>query len=367
MSQIMLHATSCRQIVHYLLPAFLGVTLAMSQSHGESPATVAAPRFLGELESLDAEFDQVIGPDTKIEVLAEGFQWAEGPVWWPDQQCLLLSDIPRNAIFRWQEGQPLRVFLKPAGYTEEGLGGYESESRYRSEPGTNGLTLDPQGRLVMCEHGNRRVSVLLRPSDAMKMTLASHFEGKRLNSPNDCVFASNGDLYFTDPPYGRPLRFEDPSRELDFCGVYRRSANGQLTLITRDIGAPNGIALSPDEKHLYVSQSDGREPVWRRFELRPDGSVGGGEVFFDASPWFGKMPGGCDGMTVDHAGRLFATGPGGIFVISPQGKLLGRILTGRPTANCTFGGDGSTLYIAANDLLCRIPTQTWGHEFRSSE
>lgn len=330
------------------------------QQPAPMPRVVDEPRRLGRVEAFEPEFHDVIAAEAPIEVLAEGFQWAEGPVWMPETESLLLSDIPRNTIFRWSERDGLSVFLKPAGYTEEGNGGYIPGGRYRSEPGTNGLGRDPQGRLVMCEHGNRRVSVLLREEDAIKATLASHYQGKRLNSPNDLVFAPNGDLYFTDPPYGRPLRFDDPGRELDFCGVYRLSRDGTLTLLTDEMTAPNGIGLSPDGTVLYVAQSDGREPVWRAFDIREDGALVNSRVLQDARSWIGKLPGGCDGMAVDRDGRLFATGPGGVYVITPAGKVLGRITTGRPTANCAFGGDGTILYMAVNDLLCRIATRTRG-------
>jgi gluconolactonase len=329
----------------------------------DEPSIVKEPTTIGELEPLDPSFRTIVPADAKVEVLAEGFEWTEGPVWVPKGGYLLFSDIPRNTIFKWKEGQGLSVFLKPAGYTEEGLGGYVPGGPYRSEPGTNGLTLDPEGRLVMCEHGNRRVSVLVREHDAMKKTLASHYQGKRLNSPNDAVFASNGDLYFTDPPYGRPLRFEDPGRELDYCGVFRVSRSGKLTLLTDEMTAPNGIALSPDGKTLYVAQSDRNAPLWRAFDIQSDGTLANSRVFADARQWIGKQPGGCDGMAVDKAGRLFATGPGGVFVFTAEGKLLGRILTGRPTANCTFGDDGSVLYLAADKLLCRIRTRTKGLGF----
>jgi len=358
-----------RQINHRLLSfsVFLAlpclVTAAPAQEPSPAPSVVAEPRALGQLDRFDDEFHEVISADVKIEVLAEGFLWTEGPVWMPETESLLFSDIPRNTIYRWSERDGLEVFLKPSGYTEEGDGGYQIGGRFRSEPGTNGLARDPEGRLVMCEHGNRRVSVLLREGDAIKQTLASHYQGQRLNSPNDVVFGPNGDMYFTDPPYGRPLRFEDPSRELDFCGVFRVSPSGELTLLTDEMSAPNGIGVSPDGKTLYVSQSDGREPIWRAFDVKEDGSLANSRVFQDARPWIGTLPGGCDGMAIDKAGRLFATGPGGVYIFTPEGKALGRITTGRPTANCAFGGDGSTLYMTVNDLLCRVSTRTIGIGF----
>jgi gluconolactonase len=354
--------------IRIIVPVLLGImgspNLLQSQEEAQAPSLVSEPRTIGKLDAFENGFHELIAADAVIEVLAEGFHWTEGPVWMPESESLLFSDIPRNAIYRWSPRDGLTLFLKPAGYTEEGDGGYRAGGRYRSEPGTNGLTRDLQGRLVMCEHGNRRVSVLLREGDAIKQTLASHYQGKRLNSPNDAVLASNGDLYFTDPPYGRPLRFEDPSRELNFCGVYRLSATGELTLLTDEMTAPNGIGLSPDNKTLYVAQSDGRDPIWRAFDLAENGRVTGTRVFQDARPWMGQgLPGGCDGMAIDQSGRLFATGPGGVYVFTPDGEALGRITTGRPTSNCAFGDDGSTLYMTVNDLLCRIATRTQGLGF----
>ncbi len=338
-------------------------TIASAQDRPQEPTAVSEPRTIGKLDAFESEFHELVAEDAVIEVLAEGFHWTEGPVWMPESNSLLFSDIPRNAIYRWSEADGLTLFLKPSGYTEEGDGGYRVGGRFRSEPGTNGLTRDLQGRLIMCEHGNRRVTVLLREEDAIKKTLAGNYQGKRLNSPNDAVVAKNGDVYFTDPPYGRPLRFDDPGRELDFCGVYRISASGELTLLTDEMTAPNGIGLSPDDKTLYVSQSDGREPIWRAFDLSDEGEITGSRIFQDARNWAGQGPGGCDGMAIDQAGRLFATGPGGVYIFTPEGKALGRITTGRPTANCAFGGDGSTLYMTVNDLVCRISTRTKGLGF----
>lgn len=310
---------------------------------------------VGKLERVDARFDQIVPPDAVLEKLAEGFAWTEGPVWLPRDRCVLFSDIPRNAIMRWKEGEGVRLYLKPAGYTGPTPRG--------GEAGTNGLLLDPQGRLVMCQHGDRRI-VRVEP-DGRWTVLADRYQGKRFNSPNDAVFKSNGDLYFTDPPYGLPKGADDPARELPFCGVYRVTPDGTVTLLTDKMSRPNGIAFSPDEKTLYVAQSDPEKAVWMAFEVQPDGTLGHGRVFFDATPWVKqRLPGLPDGMKVDRAGNLFATGPGGVNVFAPDGTFLGRINTGVPTANCRFGDDGSTLYVTANQWLCRIRTRTKGVEFK---
>lgn len=309
---------------------------------------------IGEVVRDDAAIDSLIAQGTPIQVLSSGFEWSEGPVWVPAQGnepgYLLFSDIPRNSIMKWVEGKGVSLFLKPAGYT--------GQVDYGNEPGSNGLLLDTQGQLVACEHGDRRVSVLTNGGG--KRTLVDNYEGKRLNSPNDATFKSNGDLYFTDPPYGLPKQYDDSLRELDFCGVYRLSKDGKLTLLTKEMTRPNGIAFSPDEKTLYVAQSDPDAAIWKSFPVKADGTLGEGKLFYDATENFKKgLPGLPDGMDVDSKGNIFATGPGGVYVFNPSGKLLGRISTGEKTANCKFGGpNGDQLYMTADMYICRIQTLT---------
>lgn len=309
---------------------------------------------IGEVVRDDAAIDTLIAKGTPIQVLSSGFEWSEGPVWVPAQGDepghLLFSDIPRNSIMKWVEGKGVSLFLKPAGYT--------GQAEYGNEPGSNGLLLDPSGQLVACEHGDRRLSVLTK--NGGKRTLVDNYEGKRLNSPNDATFKSNGDLYFTDPPYGLPKQYDDPRRELDFCGVYRLSKDGKLTLLTKEMTRPNGIAFSPDEKTLYVAQSDPAAAIWKSFPVKADGTLGEGKLFYDATENFKKgLPGLPDGMDVDSKGNIFATGPGGVYVFHPSGKLLGRISTGEKTANCKFGGlNGDQLFLTSDMYLCRIQTLT---------
>jgi gluconolactonase len=232
--------------------------------------------------------------------------------------------------------------------------------------GSNGLVLDPRGRLVICQHGDRRVARLDAPLNAPQprfTTLADRYQGARLNSPNDAVFRSNGDLYFTDPPYGLVKQFEDPSREIPYQGVYRVSSTGEVVLLTREMTRPNGLAFSPDERRLYVAQSDPASAIWRVFDVRPDGTFGAGRVLFDATGLAKTRPGLPDGLKVDRDGNLFATGPGGVLVITPDGKHLGTILTGQATANCAFGDDGRTLYITADMYLMRVRLKTRGRGF----
>jgi gluconolactonase len=309
---------------------------------------------MGTIERKDAGFDQLIPKNAVIEKLADGMDWTEGPVWVPDGKFLLYSDIPKNLIWKWKEGEGKSVYMTPAGYT--------GTKRRVGEPGSNGLTLDSDGRLVLCEHGDRRITRLEKNDH--KTVLADKFEGKRFNSPNDLVYKSNGDLYFTDPPYGLEKNWDDPARELDFCGVYRLAKDGKLTLLTKDLTRPNGIAFSPDEKTLYIAVSDPDKAVWMAYDVKEDGTLGKGRVFFDSTEWVkAKQKGLPDGMKVDKAGNLFATGPGGLHVFSPDGKLLGTLATGVATANCNWGDDGSVLYIAADKAICRIKTTTKGKGF----
>jgi len=308
---------------------------------------------IGERIEIDAALSDLIAEDAKLEVISSGYDWTEGPVWMPAQGgegALLFSDIPRNSVYKWVEGKGASLFMKPSGYT--------GVADYGAEPGCNGLLLDWQGRLVSCEHGDRRISVLTK--NGGKRTLVDNYNGKRLNSPNDAVFKSNGDLYFTDPPYGLPKRWDDPARELDFCGVYRLAKDGKLTLLTKEMTRPNGIAFSPDEKTLYVAQSDPEAAIWKSFPVKGDGTIGEGTVMYDSTEAVKEgLPGLPDGMAVDMKGNIFATGPGGVYVFSAKGKLLGRMSTGERTSNCTFGGnDLSVLYITADTYVCRIQTKT---------
>jgi gluconolactonase len=310
------------------------------------------------IERLDPALDRLVDPSAAIEILAEGYDWSEGPVWIKDGGFLLFSDVPQNVIHRWKEGEGARPYLKPSGYT-----GVEPRG---GEMGSNGLVLDPRGRLVICQHGDRRVARLDAPLNAPQprfTTLADRYQGARLNSPNDAVFRSNGDLYFTDPPYGLVKQFEDPSREIPYQGVYRVSSTGEVVLLTREMTRPNGLAFSPDERRLYVAQSDPASAIWRVFDVRPDGTLGAGRVLFDATGLAKTRPGLPDGLKVDSDGNLFATGPGGVLVITPDGKHLGTILTGQATANCAFGDDGRTLYITADMYLMRVRLKTRGRGF----
>lgn len=313
---------------------------------------------VGTVHRLDPRLDELIAPGAQIEVIASGFDWCEGPVWVPEAADatngghLLFSEIPSNSVRRWDEGKGLTVFLPASGYTGPG--------EYSREPGSNGLALDSAGRLISCEHGDRRLSILT--AGGGKRTLVDNFEGKRFNSPNDLTISRRGTVYFTDPPYGLPQGAEDAARETDFCGVYRYNPeNQQISVVSRKMTRPNGIALSPDERTLYVAQSDGQATLWMSFPVAPDGSTGEGVVFKEVTAMGKELPGSCDGLKVDERGNLWATGPGGVHVMAPDGTLLGRIETGQFTSNCAFGGkEGTTLFMTADMYVCRLTTLVSG-------
>lgn len=315
-------------------------------------AAAQAPRnypLLGGIVREDPRLDELIGPEAKVEVLAAGFAWAEGPLWDRKAGQLLFSDVPMNSILKWTPAGGVELYMKPSGYT--------GVAAWGEEPGSNGLLFDRAGRLILMEHGDRRVA-RLEPMGG-KVTLVDRYQGKRLNSPNDGALKSNGDLYFTDPPYGLPKRWDDERRELPFCGVYRL-AGAELTLLARELSRPNGIAFSPDEKTLYVANSDPERAIWMAYAVKEDGTLGAGRVFADVTAMVDKLPGLPDGMKVDERGNLYATGPGGVHIYAPDGKRLGRIETGEATSNVAWGDDGRTLYITADMYLCRVKTRTRG-------
>lgn len=346
-----MHWTRCLMFLP-LLAAIVVPTLDGGDKKKDDPLP---PR---KIEAINKKaFKKLIAKNTEVETIARGFIWTEGVAWNKEGKFLVFSDIPNNVVHKFQDGK-ISDFVKPSGYTGKTPRG----GKPGDEPGSNGLRFDAEGRLTLCEHGDRRVTRIEK--DGKKTVLADKYKGKKLNSPNDCVYHSNGDLYFTDPPYGLPKNYDDPTRELDFCGVYLRKKGGELILLTKDMSRPNGIELSPDEKTLYVANSDFATPVWKSFPVKDDGTIGEGKVFVDGMKWVKeKRPGLPDGMKVDSEGNLWATGPGGVWVFSPAGEVLGNIDTGTNTANVCFGDDGSTLYIAANHDICRVKTKAKGKGF----
>lgn len=308
---------------------------------------------IGEVLRFDKKMDAVIDKDAKIEVLSSGFAWGEGPVWVKEGGFLLFSDVHRNQVVKWTEGIGAEIFLEPSGFT--GVGNYSLGL------GSNGLAIDDQGRLISCEHGDRRLSAMVFGEG--KRTLVDNYQGKRFNSPNDVAIGRTGRIYFTDPPYGLPKREEDPTREIDFAGVYLLDRSGKVSLLTKELRLPNGVDLSYDERTLYVAQSDPANPIVMAYPLDDNGIAGKGRLFFDAKPHRNLGEGNPDGLKVDQKGNLWVTGNGGVMVVDPKGKLIGHISTGERTANCAWGDDGSTLYITADMYLCRIQTKVTGREF----
>ena len=311
------------------------------------------PQFeaIGRVDRFEAALDSLIAPDSAVELLDVGFAWPEGPVWVARGGYLLFSDIPRNAIYRWSEDDGASIWMQPSGYT--------GVAYYGKEPGSNGLTLDSDGRLWACEHGDRRVS-RLEPRGG-KVTIVDSYRGKRLNSPNDLVLSAGGDLYFTDPAYGLHHRYADPRRELAFCGVYLvRKGSREAVLVSDELENPNGVAFAPGERTLYVTQSNPRRAIVMSYPILADGALGPGEVLRDLTDRTAEGPGLPDGIKVDRAGHIFTTGPGGVWVLTPDGGILGRVVTGCRVANLCWGDDGSTLYFCSDDYLCRIKTLTSG-------
>jgi gluconolactonase len=291
----------------------------------------------------DPRMETITGANPKIFKLAEGFQFTEGPVWVPEGNYLLFSDPNANSIYKYTKDGVLSVFRAPSGYAGADINEYR-------QPGSNGLTLDAEGRLVINQHGNRRVVRL--EEDGAETVLADRFEGQRLNSPNDLVYRSDGALFFTDPFFGLPKFGADPRKELPFTGVFAL-IGGKLKFVTGELTGPNGIAFSPDEKYLYVGNWDDNRKIIMRYEVRADGSVASSQLFFDMT----RAPGedAIDGIKVDVEGNLYVSGPGGLWVISPDGKHLGTILAPRHPHNMAWGDeDGKTLYLCARSGLYRM-------------
>ncbi len=301
----------------------------------------------GSIVSVDASLDAIVTPSAKLEKVAEGFTFTEGPVWVSatdkSEGYLLFSDPNDNLIYRLTAEGEVSVFRAKSGYTGGDIGEYH-------QPGSNGLTLDKQGRLTINQHGNRRV-IRVEPRGNITV-LADRYQGKRLNSPNDLVYKSDGALYFTDPPFGLPKVFDDPRKELPYSGVYR-AFNGSIQLVSTDLTGPNGLAFSPDERYLYVGNWDPRKKVVMRYEVQPDGSLANGSVFYDMTHAPGEDA--LDGIKVDQQGNLYVCGPGGIWILSPEGKYLGLIKGPEDPHNLAWGDDdGKTLYITALTGIYRI-------------
>ena len=319
----------------------LSIVACQQQEQDKYPKT-------GSIERLDPRLDDIITEGELPEIVADSFDWSEGPLWLPDQEILIFSDIPKNTVYQWSEKGGLKLYLNPSGYT--------GDLRRGGETGSNGLLRDPNGKLVLCQHGDRRMARMdasLDNPESRFITLADKWQGKKFNSPNDAVYNRKGELFFTDPAYGMELGWEDPKREINFAGVYKLNNEGEVILLTDTLQAPNGIGFSPDESRLYIASS-GKDASWYEYSLAEDGSLSGGKLFFDAKELKKTRKGSPDGLVVREDGIIFASGPGGILVLTPEAEHLGTIVTGQATSNCTLDSDGAYLYITADMFLMRI-------------
>ncbi len=303
----------------------------------------------GSVEQFDPRLASIIDPSAQLTKLADGFWWSEGPVWDAKRNMLYFSDVPQNKIFAFSPSSGLSVFMDPSGLPKD------QDSAPFDGAGTNGLKMGRDGALLVASHGKRALTRI--DIDTKAETIVSdRYLGKKFNSPNDLIEASDGTIYFTDPPYGLKGQDASPFKEQPVNGVYRRSPDGSLSLIDGSLRRPNGIALSPDQRTLYVANSDRDRQILKSYRVAADGSITNKGVFFDAMLLAGpNAPGLPDGLCVDKKGIIFATGPGGVLILSPKGKLIGRINTGKACANCCLGNDGSRLYMTASDAVFSVP------------
>jgi len=312
-------------------------------------------RTIGSVDRLLPEMNQYVAPGAQIEILSEGFGWSEGPVWVSRLNALLFSDVPANKIYQWDEKNGLSVFLNPSGYTgiapREKKGGLNAVNR--DESGSNGLILDANGQLTICMHGDRRVARLKDWEKKGFTTVISKYKGKYFNSPNDMVYSKNGDLYFTDPPYGLTKGDQDPLKELDFNGVFKLTPSGKLSVVIEDLNRPNGVAISNDQKTLYVAISDPKDRRIMAYDITPNGTENG-RVFFNDDELGKESRGNFDGLKIHPSGTIFSTGPAGVLIITPEGKHLGTIKTQEKTANCAFDANYEYLYMTTHMYLTRI-------------
>jgi gluconolactonase len=304
---------------------------------------------IGKIEVIDSELLSVLDTNASIEIIAEGHEWTEGPVWVASEKKLLYSDIPQNRIFEWTEERGSVLYLKKSGYTGSKARG--------GELGSNGLLLDKNGKLVLCQHGDRRIAMMdadVSGPESRFITLADNFNGNRFNSPNDACLRSNGDIFFTDPPYGLEGYVDDKSKEISFQGVYKVSG-GKVQLLTDSITRPNGITLLHNEKTLLVANSDPEKAKWYLFDLGNGDSLYNGRLLFDATSYITPSSKGLpDGLKVDGKGNIFATGPGGVFIFNAAGKLLGRLLIPEACSNVALTDDGKTVFITADMYLLKM-------------
>jgi len=308
-------------------------------------SVISQDKFIGSVERLSPEINNLIEKSAKIEILADGFEWSEGPVWSSQLNSVLFSDVPENVIYSWNEDKGLGTFTRPIGYS--------GKVPNLKKAGTNGLTIDADGNLIICMHGDRKITRLEKLNINRKVTLVNSFDGNLLNSPNDLVYDSKGNLYFTDPPYGLLEGDNDKLKEIEFNGVYKVSPNGDIEVLVKNLTRPNGISISNDEKILYVANSDKNNPVIMQYDLSEEGAKNP-SIFFDGRELTKKDIGLFDGLKVHPTGNVFATGPGGVLVIKENGDHIGTIRTEVRTANCAFDENFQYLYMTSDMFLTRI-------------
>lgn len=330
---------------------FIGCGGGTNDGHDtvETQAEGEQTRLLGSIEVFDEELHDILDVDAAPAIIGEGFQWSEGPVWVDSHDFLLFSDVPQNRIYKWTEEAGVTIYLEPSGYT--------GETGREGELGSNGLIIGNDGSLLLCQHGDRRIARMEAPVDQPEpefSTIGDTYEGKRFHSPNDLIQHSSGDVYFTDPPYGLEGYVDDPTMELDFYGVFRIDSEGETHLLTDELTRPNGLAFSPDEELLYVANSDPEKALWMVYDVMEDGNIANGRVFHDATDQVGDAPGLPDGMKVTREGNIFATGPGGVWIFTPDGNVLGKITTGEFISNCAFDEEERFLYMTADSYLLRL-------------
>jgi gluconolactonase len=325
------------------------LVLACSKSSAQAVSTPQNPAATETVVRLDPAIDALVPQDARVEKVAGGFTFTEGPVWRPGMG-LWFSDVLGDVVRQWSPDGKVIEILHPMGFPAEMWGG-------RGLVGPNAMVADKDGAVLLCEHANRRIVRITK--DMLISVLVDHYQGKRINSPNDLVYRSDGSLYFTDPPYGLPKEFDDPTKELPFSGVFRLS-NGKLQVIIKDLNLPNGIAFSPDQKTLYVDNSDPARKIWMKYDVAADGTVSNGQLMADATRDPGS--GNPDGMKLDSQGNIYSAGPGGLWVFSPAGKHLGTIKVPEIVSNCAWGDDGKTLYITARTSVYRIKLSVPGEK-----
>jgi len=342
-----------RRYFTLFFPAFI---LCAAVSCGDGPATEsgkaatdpADQKVVTSVERIDPAINAIISEATSTETIAEGFVWSEGPLWMEKEQMLLFSDVPNNIIYKWTAAGGKTTYLQPSGYTGAASRG--------GETGSNGLFLNNEGRLVLCQHGDRRLALMNAPLNDPRpefITIADNYGGKKFDSPNDGIVLRNGDYYFTDPPYGLEGFVSDSSKAAPYQGVYKVSA-GKVTLLTDSITRPNGIAAFPDERSVIVANSDGDKAVWYQYDLDERNGFTNARIFYDATETAKKEKGSPDGLKIDRQGNVFATGPGGIWIFDKQAKVLGKIKINQPASNCALGDDDKTLYVTAGNYVLKV-------------